>query len=300
MKAHKASIHKALTYIEHHLDDRLTIEKVAEAAAYSPYHFHRIFSYLIGESVHQYIHRKRMVKAGIALVVSPQISIESLAFSYGFANSATFSRAFKQFHGITPSTYRKSPPLAFNHLSKNGKVSEDVENYICSEEKLNHWINMNLQVSVQKMPARHLAFLTHQGNPEKIGEKFQQLVSWSQSRLSWVRQPFSLMTIYHDSIKFTDPDKVRMSAFIELNQPIAFEDEVGHMQLPELHCLTAKVEVKIDEFEKLWTGMYVKMSHLGYRPSDDAPFEIYHNHYKDHPEQKFILTVCIPIKPKTV
>ncbi len=58
---------KAIEYIDHHIDTELTLEKVSEIAAYSPFHFHRIFRLITQETIQQYIIRKRIEKVPFIL-----------------------------------------------------------------------------------------------------------------------------------------------------------------------------------------------------------------------------------------
>lgn len=55
---------KVLVYIDEHLDDELTMEALAKVASYSPFHFHRIFQAVTGETVHRYVKRLRLQAAG--------------------------------------------------------------------------------------------------------------------------------------------------------------------------------------------------------------------------------------------
>ncbi|MFP7656570.1 AraC family transcriptional regulator [Chryseobacterium proteolyticum] len=65
MEAYKKRIVKIIRYIEDHLDSELSLEKVAELGAYSPFHFHRVFKLITGETLQSYVIRKKNRKKRI-------------------------------------------------------------------------------------------------------------------------------------------------------------------------------------------------------------------------------------------
>ena len=61
-------------------------------------------------------------------------------------------------------------------------------------------------------------------------------------------------------------------------------------------CIIGSFEIAPYEFEKSWTGLFVWMNENGYKKSSENPYEIYHNDFREHPENKFIVDLCIPIE----
>lgn len=95
-------INIAQVYIQNHLDDDITINDIATEACFSPYHFHRIFASNVGESVYAYIKRLRLERAASELMWKDD-SIIDIAKRAHFKNSASFSKAFKEYFGESPS-----------------------------------------------------------------------------------------------------------------------------------------------------------------------------------------------------
>lgn len=96
-----------LDYIEHHLDRDLSLKILAEMAGLSPYYFHRLFKEKTGETLYRYVRRKRLEYAAHLLEQDPTLSMEEIAEKTGFSSSFVFSRNFKKYFGLTPSTFRK-------------------------------------------------------------------------------------------------------------------------------------------------------------------------------------------------
>ncbi len=98
---------QALTYIESHLNESIDLKHVTHLAHCSEYHFQRMFSYLSGQSLHQYITSRRLSLAAMDCVQT-DVRILDIALKYGYQSHDVFTRAFRDFHGITPSELRKT------------------------------------------------------------------------------------------------------------------------------------------------------------------------------------------------
>ena len=103
------SVLKALIYIEEHLDEELTIEEIAKIACYSPYHFHRIFHAVVGESLYQHVKRLRLERAADRLRNTDK-PVTQIALDASYDTPSSFTKAFKQVMGISPRNYRDHDP----------------------------------------------------------------------------------------------------------------------------------------------------------------------------------------------
>ncbi len=99
----------AVKYIEAHLDEDLSPGAIANHVAFSPFHFHRIFQAVLGESVKEYV-RKRRLDVAARQLQTTQTPILDLAIASGFDSQEAFTRAFKKMFGTTPGAFRKYPP----------------------------------------------------------------------------------------------------------------------------------------------------------------------------------------------
>ena len=106
IEEYRARINRVIDYIEHNIDRVMTLKELAEVATFSPYHFHRIFSSMVGETLYGFIQRIRLEKAAVKLVQSPKQSITEIGLECGFTSSSAFARAFREKYGITASQWR--------------------------------------------------------------------------------------------------------------------------------------------------------------------------------------------------
>ncbi|BBB47905.1 AraC family transcriptional regulator [Pelolinea submarina] len=119
------SMNKALAYIEEHLTENIDYSEVSKIASCSEYHFKRMFSFLSGIGLSEYVRRRRLTLAAFDLK-DANMRIIDIAVKYGYDSADSFSRAFHAMHGILPSIARSEntqlkafPQMTFQ-LSING------------------------------------------------------------------------------------------------------------------------------------------------------------------------------------
>ncbi|MCD1260002.1 AraC family transcriptional regulator [Paenibacillus athensensis] len=100
-------LNRALDYVEAHLADDLEVREAARLAACSEYHFTRMFSFLAGVTLSEYIRRRRLTLAAMELAQG-QARIIDVAVKYGYTSPDAFARAFHNLHGVTPSEARQT------------------------------------------------------------------------------------------------------------------------------------------------------------------------------------------------
>lgn len=96
---------KAIDYMEDNLDDDISFEEVAKIACCSTFYFQRMFSYIAGISLSEYIRRRRMTLAAFDLQTS-DMKIMDIAIKYGYKSPTAFNRAFQNIHGVAPTAAR--------------------------------------------------------------------------------------------------------------------------------------------------------------------------------------------------
>lgn len=104
---YRSSLEQAVVYIENHLGDSVSVEDVAKAVGYSYYHLNRQFIAILGESVGNYIKKRRLANAAKRLIYT-DCKVIDIAMESGFESSEAFSRAFKLVYKTSPQSYRKN------------------------------------------------------------------------------------------------------------------------------------------------------------------------------------------------
>ena len=176
-------------YIYAHLDDDLSLDRLADVSGFSPYHWHRIYRAVRGETAAQTVRRLRLERAATILAQNAW-PLERIARRAGFTSADAFSRAFQRAYDRTPGRFRSDRAGGPNGTgdSRRSAVIPDVES------------PTPYPVRVEERPECRLAVAEHRGSYMGIGRAFARVVD----RMG-LRKP--MVAIYED-----DPDAVPEAA----------------------------------------------------------------------------------------
>ena len=309
-----------LDYIGAHLNRDLTLQTLAKVANFSPYHFHRIFRAMMGETVRQFIQRLRIERAASMLVVNPKKSITEIAFDCGFSGSAAFARAFRDTFGMSASDWRKGGHRDNSKICETGRNAEQVSSnqrqdfdisieYSGDRTNTQRWrvtmktpSSLKADVEVKELPQMHVAYIRHigpyEGDAELFGRLFGKLFQWAGPR-DLLRFPETkTLSVYYDNPDITDPDKRRVDVCITVPEDTKVEGEIGKTSIQGGRYAVARFEIAVEQYGDAWNAVYGGwLPESGYQPADGPCFELYHNDPEQHPEHKHIFDICIPVKP---
>lgn len=120
-------LNKAISYIGEHLTEEISYDELARIACCSAYHFQRMFAYMAGVPLSEYIRRRRMSLAAADLQ-SGEGKIIDIGMKYGYTSPTAFNRAFQSVHGMAPSMAKKGgapmkayPPISFKITVKGAE-----------------------------------------------------------------------------------------------------------------------------------------------------------------------------------
>ena len=212
------SINKAIAFIESNSTTDIQLKDIAIQANLSQYHFHRVFKSLTGDTTKDFLTRLRLEKAALKLKHS-QNDIGQIAFDCGYQNHETFTRAFKEYFGLTPLEYRNSiAELTTNKQNEYGKANIDLN-------------ALNVQGPVIKtIPDLHLAYIRHTGSYDKVGSSFQKLMFWAATQLVLKLKPVTI-GIVHDNPDLTAEQHIRFDACVLLSKEIKPNGEIGYKKI---------------------------------------------------------------------
>lgn len=229
--AYAARLERAVDHIGANLDGDLSLEALARVACSSPFHFHRQFRAFTGMGVARFIRLLRLRRAALRLAFNPTRPITDIALESGFENPESFSRAFRQMHGQSPSSFRQSPRWASAELVP--VVATLQEN------------RMNTEVEIVDFPATRVAAVPYQGPPEQELTGVMKLVAW---RREHGVSPDKGMTI---GIHYSDPASTPPAEY-RMDICVSYDGEIR----PNPHGVVAK---------HIPAGRCARIRHLGSR-----------------------------------
>lgn len=294
-------INMVIDHLEQNIGEPHNLGSISEVASFSPFHFHRIFKALTGETLNTYVKRIRLQRAGSLLLNDPEIHVSEVAVCCGFNSTEVFCRAFKQHFQKSASEFRKywldEKGKNYQSLSKIHQSGMQISNYISDEFiNKNRNVMMEKNVQVKDLPALDLAYVRHTGAFDEIKNAYGKLMSWAGPRGLLNFPKTHTVTVYHDDPKVTDPAKVRQSACITVEGEVKTEGEVGKMHVPGGKYAVGHFDIHVSEFDQAWDAMCTWFSESGYQPSDGYPYEYYYDHSEDVNGPRFEFDICIPVK----
>jgi AraC family transcriptional regulator len=287
-------INRALDCIVQSLEQPRKLEDIARVARFSPFHFHRIFRALVGETLGQFVKRLRLERALWHLLHRQRRSLTEIALACGFASLSDFSRSFKERYGV--------PPSAFDLLSFRSQRREELEAATLGPkgrrrlERLPAKNNPDgFQVRFRQLPARCVAYLRvlDPYRPGAVVRAAQRMVGWAEKRHLADGQWLGYQWDNPEIVALKD---CRYDVGLEVPD-VAPKGEIGRFEFPAM--LVAEVEVRgsIDlELRALdWLyGAWLPTS--GYVPMDQPCFEAWIGRPFQHGSKHFELYVQVPVR----
>ncbi|ESA33620.1 family transcriptional regulator [Leptolyngbya sp. Heron Island J] len=315
-------INRVFDYIEVNLERNLTLSELAEVAMFSPYHFHRLFRAMVGETPNQFVQRVRLEKAAALLLNNLARSVTEVALDCGFSSSATFARAFRDQFGLSASEWRAGKgQIKRKNCKVDSKQGQMLRNWrkeydivaLYSRDTFNHLLwrltmksgyqgDLKFDVEVKELSDMTVAYVRHvgpyKGDSELFGRLFGQLYTWAGPRGLMGRPGSKLMSVYHDSPEITDDSKLRLSICMTVPEDTPVDGEIGKMIINSGTYAVGHFTINVDQYEDAWNAlMGAWLPESGYQPADGLCFEDYLNDPKTHPEGKHIVDIHIPVKP---
>jgi AraC family transcriptional regulator len=289
---------RAMNFISRHLDQELSLEEIASAAAFSRFHFHRIFKAVVGETVAAFTRRLRLEMAAGRLLGQPRADITAIAMECGFSSSQNFAKSFRRHFGTTPTAFRKrklgnKPRKWENALSLQTVYAPDTGlTKIQTDQR-----SSLMQAEVREMPAYHVAYVRKMGpyGQETSEQAFAELARWAGPRgflASGV-----MLDLCWDNPEVTPPAMCRLDACISIPPDTDPAGPVGFQTIAGGPYAVCHFEIPTEGFKQAWEEAFTWLVNGGYECADSPCYERYHTQAGDHPEGKWRVDICIPLKP---
>ena len=293
---YRQRICQAMNFISANLAREPTLEEIAAAANFSPFHFHRIFKAATGEPVFGFLRRLRLEWAANRLLSAPREDVTTVALECGFSSSQNFAKAFRARFGTTPSAFRQSK--RGNKASKAGEAGSFFVGQDAGQVKLvspQPERKIRMKAETKTMPAWHVAYARKMGPYGKAtaAAAFGELMRWAGPRGLVGKGP--MLGMYWDNPEVTAPGQCRTDACLpvppgpQVEAPIALQEIAGG---PYLVC---EFNVPITGFGAAWEEAFRGLVERGLECADRPCYELYHD---DCTGRTCRFDICIPLKKK--
>ncbi|MES2434919.1 MAG: AraC family transcriptional regulator [Pseudomonadota bacterium] len=266
---------RVLDYIHDNPAGDLSLDALADVAALSRFHFHRVFHALMGETAAQAVRRMRMYRASVALVQT-NAPLAKIARAVGYPNLASFTRSFAELYCVPPATFRAKGELRpLPPLFRTGETLMYV-------------------VEIRQDPARRLAAMPHKGAYIEIGRAFEKGGAVLAAR-KLMGACSGMIGVYYD-----DPSAV---AVADLRSYAGFEIATGPIDPPLEQVNLPGGRHAVLRFQGPYSGLPAAYEQLyrnwlpqsGETPADSPVFEVYLNTPMDTAPEDLLTEICLPL-----
>jgi AraC family transcriptional regulator len=189
--------------VAEHLDENLNLETIAQVAHLSPYHFHRIYRGLLGETLDDTVRRLRLHRSAIDLLEG-QLPIDRVAHRAGYTSQAAFTRAFRDEYGNPPARYRLQRHVA--HLDQRANLDR-------------------YRVESIVLPRMRVAAIEHRGDYQLTSRAFERLMTLAATT-GLLTSNTRTIGMFHDDPAAVPQPELRSTACITVPEAWAPSDEL--------------------------------------------------------------------------
>jgi len=270
-------INKVVAYINNHLDEALELKTLANEAALSDFHFHRIFKALKGEAIGGYITRLRL-EATARLLRYTALTIEEIAFNIGYETPASLSKAFKKQYGISPTEYRTNK-----------------DTYIMKKEIINPDLALKAPKIVTLEP-KNLIYVALTGAYGSLdyGKAYEQLWAVIKAQKLFTKGIESICISYDDP-KITEGSLQRSDVCLAIHKPASPQDEVSCKTLAGGKYAVFFYQGCYENLSQVYDTAVRWVIDHEYTLREEPFFEKYLNDARRTPKEKLKTEIYIPI-----
>ena len=297
---YEAAVVQAVERVAVSLDMALDLAELARAAKLSPFHFHRIFRGMVGETPLEMHRRLRLERAASQLLCGTS-PVTAIAFDAGYETHEAFTRAFRDAYGTSPSAFRQSaagregcagvPRVAL--ATRSGihfTPTVRLDNLQLAQGE------PNMKVILENMPPLRVAAVPHLGAYNRIAEAFQRLGACAASA-GLLRQGAMMLAIYHDDPETTPVEQLRSEAAVSVPEDVALPKELVELRIPAGRYARATHLGSYTTLGDTWARMMGEwLPGSGLRVGEGPSYEVYRNTAAEVREEDLRTDLYIPVR----
>lgn len=269
---------QAIMHLQERLDEDISLEELANAACFSPFHFHRIFKAMTGETVMSYRRRLLLERAALKIRYTNH-PITDIALSSGYDTPEAFSRAFKRRFGFSPKQYRETSLLERSIFLDYKQLTGETE----------------MDVKLVDFDDTRVAYVRHTGPYFECCGAWESICA-SEAVMSTVSENTIMLGLCHDDPDVTPTDKIRYDACVSIPESFEPPEGISTQIVPggkhAVYIHKGSYTGLHDAYRLLY-GKWFPES--GLEPGKTPSFEVYLNSPLDTPEDKLVTEIWIPV-----
>lgn len=270
---------RVVEYIYAHLDEAPDLNTLADVAALSPWHWHRTWQAVYGESVVNTVKRLRLQRAAADLTHT-DMALEAIWPRAGYGSLAAFTRAFRDAYGMPPAEYRKAGSHTRFGMLNAPKGFSPMHD-----------------VAIRKLPPATLAVIPHRGSYMEIGKAFEMLFGTLGAR-NLLRPGLCMKGLfYSDPTSVPEADLQSAAGIVIPDAQFPVEAPLQRTELRGGDYAVLRHKGPYSDMKAAYDWLYGEWLVQSGREAADAPvFEEYLNNPREVPPTELLTDICLPLK----
>jgi AraC family transcriptional regulator len=268
---------RVLDHIAENPAGDLSLDALADVAAMSRFHWHRVFHAMTGETAAHAVRRIRLHRAAVWLVQS-DMPLEEIAEKAGYGSPRSLARAFALQYGCSPAAFRKNGELIAERL-RTPKGETPV-----------------FPVDITDQPPRRVAAVAHTGPYPEIGGAFEKLSAIISARGLWPAVRGGV-AVYYDDPAAVEAAALRSHAGFVLDEAAAMPAGLDEVRLAAGPAALLHFRGPYAGLEAAYSYLYgTWLAQSGREPADAPVYEVYLNGPSDVPPEELLTDIVVPLK----
>ncbi|MFK5881776.1 MAG: AraC family transcriptional regulator [Sulfurospirillum sp.] len=279
-KDHLQRVNEVLYQIHLNITKEHSVNSLASLISMSPFHFNRVFKNITNESLHTYVRRVRLEHSANVLLFNPDSSITEILQNSGFVSNSSFTHAFKEYFGVTPTKWREVD------ISK--QIKENIKEI------------SPLHVEVCYFKKTRVAYVRHKGYDRSINEAWMRLFEFCNN-LDLKTKHMPMIGLHHSNPNIVQKRDCHYVAClgIKSDKKIYPSAKVGIMNIPKIFCAKFILKGAYGDLMKYMDYIYYKwLPNSGYEKMHLPSLAHYRANHFINKNEKFDLDFYVPIKYK--
>ncbi|MBK6294721.1 MAG: AraC family transcriptional regulator [Rhodoferax sp.] len=269
---------RVTAYIHDHLAEELDLNRLAEVAHLSPFHWHRVYQALYGETIAATVRRLRLARAS-GYLANTLLAVEQVARKCGYPNAQSFTRAFSTAYGMSPTRYRtEGAHVAFRQAQRHGVA-----------------VVTTYTVEVRHVPAVQLAGIAHRGPYMQVGRAFE--VAFTRMAAQGLARPGMRWMAVYDDDPFAVPEaQLHSRAGLSLPPGGVPQPPLEPFTLGGGRCAVLRHQGPYATMRAAYQWLYGRwLVQSGYEAANSPVFEEYLNNPRDTAPDQLLSDIYLPL-----
>jgi AraC family transcriptional regulator len=228
LRFYKERLLCVLVHIQQHLDEPLALEELARLAGLAPYHFHHVFTGMLGESLGSHVRRLRLERAACRLKLT-DAPVVQVAFEAAYETHESFSRAFRRAFGLSPVQFRRRNLVSARIQNPSGvhyQYEKRPGNFRAAQLQ-----EKTMQIIIKNLPPTRVAFMRHIGPYREVAKTWEHF-TMLLGKDGLLGPGAQFIGIPHDDPAVTPSQKIRYDACVTVDAKFRADGEIGVQVVP--------------------------------------------------------------------